>query len=412
MYNPNILFKEVDMTEKQKVEVRLSEVKKELNTIGSKPEITDEDKTKLEALKTEYGDLETRFQALTISEEEPEKTVTEGTPEEREKAALIESCNIGNIFASVVEHRATDGVEAELQKELGLDSNQIPLSLLETRAVTPVPGTGDVQTNQNEILMPVFADTLAAFLGVPMPTVGTGDALYPILTNRPEVGGPHPHADSTAVAESTGAFEVVLLQPSRIQASFFWRRVDAARFAGLREALTMALNEGLGEKVDYEIFRGTEGLLTGTNLPNNAAAKRADYLTYVTQLGYGRVDGRYASSPSVISTVVGKDTYVDMSNQFRATESDRSALDRLSDVTGGVRVSAHVAAASSKKQLAVSRIGGNGRAAVAPIWDGITLIPDEITKADTGEIKITAVMLFSFKVIRKADWHKQEFTVA
>ena len=55
------------MTDKQKVEIRLSEVKKELNTLGSKPELTDEDRGKFEGLKTEYSDLELRFQALTLA---------------------------------------------------------------------------------------------------------------------------------------------------------------------------------------------------------------------------------------------------------------------------------------------------------------------------------------------------------
>ena len=397
------------MTEKQKIEVRLSEVKKGLNELGSKPELTEEDKAQFEKLKGEYGDLEVRHQALIMSEPEPEKETTE-KPEDVERRQLVESCNLANIFENVLEHRASEGPEKELQKELGLNDNQIPLALLETRAVTPVPGDGEVGSSQDSILMPVFADGAAAFLDVPMPTVGVGDKIYPVLTNRPDVKGPF--KESEEAGESTGAFEVQILQPSRIQASFFWRRSDAARFSGLAEALRMALNEGLGEKMDYEILRGAGGLLTGTNLPANAAGARATYLEYITKLAYGRVDGRYATSPAAVKTVMGKDTYVDVSNMFRANESDRSALDRLMDVSGGIRVSAHVAAVNAKKQKTVSRIGGNGRAAVAPIWDGITLIPDEITKADTGEIKVTAVMLFNFQIIRKEDWHKQEFQVA
>lgn len=397
------------MTEKQKVEVRLSEVRTELNELGSKAELSDEDRAKFEELKKEYSNLEVRSQALTISEEEPEKKETRETPEDLERRQLVERCDLGNIFSSVVEHRAAEGPEAELQKELGLADNQVPLCLLETRAVTPVPGAGEVGTSQSEILMPVFADTLAAFLGIPMPTVGVGDHGYPVLTNRPTVGGPH--TDSTAVAESEGAFEVEVLQPSRIQASFFWRRSDAARFKGLREALKMALEEALGEKVDYEVFRGTEGLLTGSNLSANSQSAETTYAEYINQFAFGRVDGRYASSPAVIKTVMGNAGYSHAADTFRANESDRSALDRLMAITGGVRVSAHVAAASGNKQQAVSRIGDHGRAAVCPIWEGITLIPDEVTKAATGEIVLTAVMLNAFKIIRKADWRKQQIHV-
>ena len=59
---------------------------------------------------------------------------------------------------------------------------------------------------------------------------------------------------------------------------------------------------------------------------------------------------------------------------------DRTALDRLMEITGGVRVSAHVPAEASDKQNAVIRRGMR-RDMVAPIWEGITIIPDEVTKA-------------------------------
>ena len=51
-------------------------------------------------------------------------------------------------------------------------------------------------------------------------------------------------------------------------------------------------------------------------------------------------------------------------------------------LTAGVRVSAHVPAVASNKQNNVIRLGMR-RDMVAPIWEGITLLPDEITKAKT-----------------------------
>ena len=54
----------------------------------------------------------------------------------------------------------------------------------------------------------------------------------------------------------------------------------------------------------------------------------------------------------------------------------------------------------------------NGQAAVAPVWDGIQLIPDNITKAANGQIVITAIMLYNFKIIRTADFFKQQIQLA
>ena len=69
------------------------------------------------------------------------------------------------------------------------------------------------------------------------------------------------------------------------------------------------------------------------------------------------------------------------------------------ELTAGVRVSAHVPAPATNRQDAVIR-RGMSTTATAPVWEGVTIIPDEVTKAKAGQIVITAVMLFAMKVLR------------
>ena len=76
-------------------------------------------------------------------------------------------------------------------------------------------------------------------------------------------------------------------------------------------------------------------------------------------------------------------------------------------ITGGVRVSAHVPAAASNKQNAVIRLGMR-MDAVAPLWEGVTLIEDSVTKSSMGQIQITAVLLFALKILRKDGFRKQQ----
>ena len=75
------------------------------------------------------------------------------------------------------------------------------------------------------------------------------------------------------------------------------------------------------------------------------------------------------------------------------------------DITGGVRVSAHVPAARSNKQDAIVRLGMR-RDMVAAIWENVAFIPDEVTKAANGQIVITAVMLHAIKIVRAAGFYK------
>ena len=49
---------------------------------------------------------------------------------------------------------------------------------------------------------------------------------------------------------------------------------------------------------------------------------------------------------------------------------------------------------------------------VAAIWQGITIIPDEITRAKQGEIVVTSVMLVGIKILRSAGFYKAEVKVS
>ena len=387
------------MTKRQKLELEQSEKRQRLNELLAIDELSDEQRGELDTLTKRMQAVEVELRAAIVAEPEP-------APQQGDTLTALEArCNVGRYFEAVVNHRAVDGAEAELQQHHRLESNQIPLEMLrvEERAVTPAPT--DTGAQQQPIIPPVFARSATAFLGVDMPTVGVGDQVYPILTSRPTVGGPH--KDSTAVDETTGSFTAETLSPARLQASFFYRRTDAARFAGMDAALRSALSNGLSEKLDAEVIKGTNGMLHGTNLANHTASAVTTYAKYLSDLVYGRVDGRYADVASDIRLVAGSGTYAHAAGQYRTNNANESALDRLMQVSGGVRVSAHVPAVASNKQNVLIRLGDR-RDMVAPIWQGVTLIPDEVTKAGTGEIVITAVMLHAVKILRTSGFYKQE----
>ena len=334
----------------------------------------------------------------------------EDTPGGRELRAMLDSANMGEIFDSIIGHHAPTGKGAELQQHFGLNANQIPLAMLETRAVTGAPT--DVGQNQQPILPYVFPDSVAAFLGVDMPTVGVGEAIFPILSTAPVPGTPAENALPTGTGIdtdgfSTGTFTAEVLSPGRIQAAFFYSREDRARFAGMDSALRENLSMGLSDGLDAQVVAGTNGLLAGTNLANHAQAAATTFAQYIDQFAFGRVDGRYASTTAAIRAVMGAGSYADCGATYRNNSVDRSALDRLMELTGGIRVSDHVPAVASSKQNAIIRLGMR-RDMVTPIWEGITIISDEVTKAAQGQLVITAVMLFANKILRTDGFYKQE----
>ena len=400
------------MTPIQVLEIRAGEIRKRLGDIGAMTELSDETRSELDKLKLEYADNDSRRAALVISEDAPVTHIETRSAEGREFRSLVNGANVGHIFDAALQKRSVDGATKELQDHYGLDQNQVPLALLvkswpdndelETRAVTPAPA--NVGQQQQSIVPFVFPQSVGVFLGVTMPTVGVGEQVYPVLTSTLSVKTPDEGIDAD---ETTGAFSADVLSPARLQAAFFYSREDRARFAGMDAALRENLSMGLSDGLDKEILTGDNGLLHSTNLANHNVTTETTYPLYRSQFAYDRVDGRYASTTGDLRVVMGAETYAHAAGQYRGNNDNMDALMSLMNAVGGVRVSAHVPAVASTKQNAVIRRGMN-MAMVAPVWEGVTILEDQITQAKKGWVIITAIMLHQIKILRTDDWYKQQ----
>ena len=153
-----------------------------------------------------------------------------------------------------------------------IETRQAALPELEKRAVTAAPG--DVGAVQNPIISPVYANSAAAFLGIPMPSVGVGEAVYTVLSTGASPGTPDKDGDQ---AESDGIFSPFVMSPGRVQASFIFRREDAATLQGMEESLRANLSGALSEALDKEVISAGAGLL-GTGLTVARQSRGASYV--------------------------------------------------------------------------------------------------------------------------------------
>ncbi|MCY3857738.1 MAG: hypothetical protein OXG25_02385 [Gammaproteobacteria bacterium] len=339
-----------------------------------------------------------------------EKRMTEAVEKEANKEpdfqlqSALSKANVGEIYDAVIRQSETRGIEAELQKEFKLNSNQIPLEMfaelrsddeIEKRAITP----GVISPMSAMPIIPlIFPMSVSAFLSVPQPTVPAGQAGYPALTTGATASFP---AESENVEESTGAFNLTTLTPKRIQASFFYSREDAAAFRGMGDALRANLRQALSDGLDKKVI---ETLIAGGTAHDATSAVVT--LALAEAAFNAGIDGIYASNYADLRPVISP-TLFQLIAALRLANTDVTAVDLLSRGSG-FRVSANIPAVASKKQKQVIR-KGTMLAATTPIWQGITLIPDEITKAATGEIVITAVMLYNAAVLRAAAFLIPEF---
>ena len=229
------------------IEEAQSEIRTRVLEIRALPDdkLTPELRSERDELDQKYAAGEVKFRAsLKSLREGQEQGVTVVDSEARELQRLTERASVGDVFASVVERRATTGETAELQSHCKLQGNEMPLSMLrgvEKRAVTTT--AANTQINEQPVIAPVFSLGDTAFMNVAQETVEPGAAVWPVLSVRPSVGGPY--TDSTSSPETNGTFGADLLSPQRLSASYRYRQSDAVRFRGMSEGLRQALNQGL-----------------------------------------------------------------------------------------------------------------------------------------------------------------------
>ena len=397
------------MLKSQKLEIEAGEKRQALSALVKKDTLTDEERTELDGLTTRLHQIETEKRGALVAEdiELAAAGPAFGDNEDREMRALIDGSSLGRVFAAIMSQQQPSGREAELQQHLGLAGNMVPLALLrrrvpETRAQTQ--GPTNVGVDQHMIVPGVFPMACGAYLGVDVPTVGVGETTFPVLATNANAEN---LAEGASGTETDGTFSAALLSPSRIQAEFFYSREDRARFAGMDESLRKNLSDSLADGLDKNIISGPNGLLGGTNLTAVATSTRDTFATYRSRLVYGRIDGTYASMSSDLKLVVGAATLTDLAAQYRSNNADDSILDSIMRLTSGVKVSAHVPPVASTKQDMIVRRGMN-EAMKAPIWEGVEILTDDLTKAKTGQVVLTAVMLHAIRILRTADWSRVE----
>ena len=406
-------------------------------------ERNDDQRGELETLTGELQTHESEFRAAVASEatETAEakadaeeraaaRAETAEAPEDREVRHLQERSSFGRYMNAFTYGSALDGAEKELSEHRGLDLQDrlMPWDLLlppagqsdpwgvppegvlsehRADAVTPAPSTGN-PTNQAEILGRVFARSAVSLLGVDLPSVPVGTASYPLIGS----GQTAEYVDTDAEKEAAaGAIEPKTLAPKRLSARFTYRLEDAVTTAGLDSAFRRDLRASMVDAQAKQIISAGDarvrgflataangGLAAGT-APGAAVVSFADA---AKSLASG-VDGIYAGSEAELVWVVGVKTYELLASAFPGT-GDRSAAERIRRLARGMMASSHIPAPSSHIQDGIlAKVGAVTRTAVAPMWEGIRIMPpDTATAATTGRVNITAIAFGNFAVLRTA----------
>ena len=259
------------MTEKlRNILVRQSEVRERLNAEIGKDEPDD---TKLTSLRNEAQSIETELREALKADDKPDATDDDASDagakvdaETRERLELREKCGVSDFVAGALLGKEPTGAAAEYAAAEGCPG-LMPITLLgptteerrrehrerEHRAVTPAPADTDVPHTHAPIVPMLFDRSIAPYLGIMMPTVGTGIQSYPVLSTAVTAGMA---AEDANAVNTAGAFTVTDADPRRLTGALTIRKEDAAKLPALEESLRGNLASVISDEFDDEALNG------------------------------------------------------------------------------------------------------------------------------------------------------------
>ena len=428
------------LTNSQKLNVELSETRSTLNELIEKrnklpegQEPSSEDIQSMDTSTKKIRELEVRYRAEMTKEgnetNNEEAMNTKFDKEEREKRRLIADASIMPFIVESIDNKKLEGREAEVRSAvLGNDhGGQMPLDMLldptylEHRAlfsegklehrvdvVTPVAAAALADGSQAAIAERVFTRTVASRLGVAIPTVPVGAAVYPIMTSGTAA---EMAADGTAVDATAAAFTGHNLDPIRVSAAYLFNVRQTLQLRDFENVLRRDLTALIADKMDDQVING-DGAAPNVNgflneLPNAAGTSAATNFGHFLAHFTGRVDGINAYNLSDLRAIVGKDSFAQAYSVYRGTNSDVPAYEHVAERVSSLSVSNRIPDKDSndKQDNIMALSSYPGRNAVMPVWRGLDLIRDVYTNAASGQIRLTAVAFFNFKILRETGWH-------
>ena len=370
------------MTDLQKIQLRLSEVRSRLNAISGieGDAFTDEIRAESKGLETEYGDLETRQRAAIIGDGDLEARARSqfagGDGEAAEIRQLRDRSPLHGYIQAAVEKRGIVGSFGELNDSLKVSKIGsgggvvIPFSVIhagmiagrprgndgaEQRAFTTT-GAGGVGTMQRPILQELFGPGIADMLGVRFDSVPTGMSSWPLLTG----GVAAAQAEETvAAADAVAAtFTTAELKPKRLTAEMELSHELIASVIGVESEFRTNLMDALRSQMQNLLLNGpapsgaapqnVEGFLTKLAAADDAAV--ADAARY-GRLHSEAVDGIHAGTEMEVMGVIGTASYVHAAGVYIAG-SGKSGSQLLAERSGGCMASSYIPAQSGDHQQA------------------------------------------------------------
>lgn len=406
-----------------------------------------ETRAELDTIEGGTPDLERQLRAAATAVETEDRSsvvdaATGAKPEDRDRLELRSRCSVGAYLLGAGGRQS--GAEAELQAELGLAANQIPLEMFtrppetraaadgepEERAISAAPST--VGLNLDALRPAVFAPSVVDRLMVEMPMVESGTYATGTITTLAEAGAVAKSTGSNdaaaTVPERAAGFSVTTTTPHRVGGSLNLAAEDIAAVGqqNFESILRQHISLVLSAELDDQLLNGagaSNDLLgvfnrIGTTSLTTPGAAVADFDDFVAAFTAG-IDGLWATESSHVGIVAGTATYKIATAAFRDRVIDTGQRGGVSlgataftDYAmahyGGFWTNSRMPAAASNIQSGILTRRGQSmmpdpmRVAVCPHW-GYLSVDDIYTGARKAERRYVLSVLVGDVILVQPD---------
>ena len=415
------------MTKSQKLTVRASEIRDRLNELQDLDTLTDEQRSELDSLTTEYRTVEAKRRAAIVTEadeaaaQEARFQATDG--EGAELRSLGRRVRIGNYVHSAIEGRGVEGAEAEFNAALEIRRpHGFPLRLLasEIRNTTDADG----QAGQSSWLDRLFATAAAMAVGISFESVSPGAETYPVMgkdATTPIAGAQRGRGE--AAADANHAVTVTRLEPTRNAARTLFNSEDDFRLPGLESAIRRDLGMAVMDAIDKACFLDDDGanentaditgLATATGVSAPTAITQANKVLFPGTVDAFNelVDGIHASSLDDLQVVAAVGAHRLWCRTLPVTNEATSlkAMLNAAGVTWMARGDIETDTADGDWAAFVGRSRGLAGAGVAAIWSEGQLIRDPYSSAASGQVALTLSYFWNLGFPRASNFGRIAF---
>lgn len=408
----------------QKIQRRQSEIRQQLATLAGIENPADEQRSQLAALDSEYGVNEQRFRAALISEDTERRSADEalGDSKTTEWSKLVEQFEVRQAIESLVDNGpALSGATAEVAQEMrsagGYRGVPIPLLALEQRAGETIASGVVNPISFQPIIARLFPQSVAARMGGHMVNIGKGANEYPVTSSSITAGWAASETGDVSGPTQYTTASKSLAPDHNLGVSVIFTRKALLASAGVEDAARNDIRGAIEAELDKAIFLGSGasgqplGVVAGQatyGYTTTAAttAKYAEFRAAITAFMLANA----ASGPGDVRILTRPEVWNAMDAIAWDTGSGISEYDRLVSRVQTVVLSGNaVATTGATSTLETTALLTTTAGGLAPffvgVWGGVDLIRDPYSGAQSGQVKLTALLTSDVVVARNSQLH-------